>query len=106
MNALRQLRVVGLLEGLSFLFLLFVAMPLKHLAGMPTPVRVAGSIHGLLFLLFLSALFRVASERDWPARRSALAFGASLIPFGTFALDRVLKREMADVSAASGTTRP
>ena len=99
MNALRQLRVVGFLEGTSFLFLLFVAMPLKHFAGLPIAVRIAGSVHGLLFLLFLSSLFRVATERDWPARRSLQAFGASLIPFGTFALDRALKREMAEAPA-------
>ena len=99
MNALRQLRVVGFLEGLSFLFLLFVAMPLKHLVGLAITVRIAGSVHGLLFLLFLSALLRVATERDWPARRSLQAFGASLVPFGTFVLDRALKREMAEISS-------
>lgn len=99
MSALRQLRVVALLEGISFLLLLFVAMPLKHLAGLAVAVRVAGSVHGLLFLLFLSALFRVATERDWPARRSLQGFGASLVPGGTFVLDRMLKREMEMESA-------
>lgn len=93
MTPLRQLRVVALLEGLSFVVLLFVAMPLKYLAAMPTPVRVAGSIHGLLFLLFVVALLRVALERHWPLRRSLLAFVSSLVPFGTFALDRSLQRE-------------
>ena len=94
MSALRQLRIVALLEGLSFLGLLLVAMPLKHFFGLPIAVRIAGSVHGLLFLLFISALFRVAVERDWPLRRSLAAFGASLVPGGTFVLDRALKREM------------
>lgn len=94
MNALRQLRIVGLLEGLSFVVLLFVAMPLKYWASMPLAVRVVGSVHGLLFILFCGALFRAAFDRDWPLKRSAIAFVASLLPFGTFVFDRSLKREM------------
>lgn len=93
-SALQILRVVGLLEGLSFVVLLFVAMPLKHLWHMPTPVRVIGSAHGLLFVAFVGSFYRVATERSWPTARSALVFVASLLPFGTFVLDRSLKREL------------
>ena len=94
MNALRHLRLVGLLEGLSFLVLLFIAMPLKYLADLPLAVRVVGGLHGGLFLLFVAALLRVALVRDWPLSRSLVAFGASLVPWGTFVLDRQLKREL------------
>jgi integral membrane protein len=93
MSALSTLRLYGFLEGLSFLVLLFVAMPLKYLAGLPVAVRVAGSAHGLLFLLFCSALFRVATEHQWPARRTLSALGASLLPGGTFVLNRTLERD-------------
>ncbi|WP_394824656.1 DUF3817 domain-containing protein [Pendulispora albinea] len=96
MSALRTLRLVGLLEGVSFLVLLLVAMPLKYMAGLPIAVRIVGSLHGLLFLMFVSTLFRTATERQWPLRRSLLAFGASLVPGGTFVLDRALRRELAD----------
>lgn len=95
MNELRQYRWVAFLEGLSFVLLLFVAMPLKYWADLPIAVRIVGGIHGLLFLLLLGALFRAAVERDWPARRWGLAFLSSLVPFGTFAFDRSLKRELA-----------
>jgi integral membrane protein len=94
MSALRFLRVVGLLEGLSFVVLLFVAVPLKHVFGLPLAVRVVGSVHGLLFILFASTLYRVATEQEWPVRRSLMAFVASLLPFGPFVLDRSLKREL------------
>ena len=67
MTALRQLRLVALLEGTSFLVLLFVAMPLKYLAGLPLAVRIVGSLHGLLFLMFLAALLRAGSQRGWPS---------------------------------------
>lgn len=88
-----RLRLVGILEGISFLFLLFVAMPLKYFAGMPLAVRIAGMAHGLLFLTFVYLLFAAATERDWPLRKSALAFFAALVPFGPFVLDRKLAAE-------------
>jgi len=93
MSALRSLRLVAFLEGVSFLFLILVAMPLKHMLGLPLAVRIAGSVHGLLFLMFVSALFRAATEHRWPLRRSLIAFGASLVPCGTFILNRALERE-------------
>jgi integral membrane protein len=96
MSTLRQFRTVALLEGASFLFLLFIAMPLKYAAGMPLPTRVAGSVHGLLFVLFIIALIRVSSEHRWPMRRALTAFGASIVPFGTFVFDRSLRREIDD----------
>lgn len=93
-GALQQLRLVAFLEGLSFLVLLLIAMPLKHVYGLPQAVRVVGGLHGLLFVLFVGVLFRVASERSWPLKRSFLAFVASLLPGGTFVLDRSLEREL------------
>lgn len=94
MNALRTLRIVGLLEGASFVVLLLVAMPLKYVWGLPMAVRVAGSVHGLLFLAFGASLYRTATELSWPMGRSLTAFVASLLPFGPFVLDRSLKREI------------
>lgn len=92
---LQQLRVVAFLEGLSFVLLLFVAMPLKYYAGLPLAVRLVGSAHGLLFVAFCWALFRAAVACEWPLRRSLVAFVSSLLPFGTFVFDRSLKREIA-----------
>lgn len=98
MNALRILRLCGFLEGLSFLILLLIAMPLKYLFALPLAVRIVGSIHGLLFLLFLAALFRVATEQSWRPRRYLIAFLASLVPAGTFFLDPVLKRDLEELA--------
>ena len=96
MQALRQLRLVALLEGTSFLVLLFIAMPLKYLAGLPLAVRVVGSAHGVLFLIFMATLCRAGIERSWPFRRWLMAFVSSIVPFGTFMFDRSLRREIAD----------
>lgn len=93
MKGLRMLRLYAFLEGLSLLLLVGIAMPLKYLLALPMAVRVAGSVHGLLFLLFVSALVRVTGERRWAPRRYLTVFGASLVPGGTFFMDRSLKRE-------------
>ena len=95
MTALRQFRGIALAEGASFLALLFVAMPLKYLAGLPLAVRIAGSIHGFLFIAFVLVLIRVSIARGWPIHRSLLAFLSSIVPFGTFVFDRSLRREIA-----------
>jgi integral membrane protein len=94
-TALRQLRLVAFLEGTSFIVLLFIAMPLKYLAGLPLAVRIVGLVHGVLFLMFLAALYRAGRERRWPHRRWLIVLIASVVPFGTFVFDRSLQREIA-----------
>ena len=88
-----RLRVIGFIEGISYILLLGVAMPLKYFAGMPAAVKTAGWIHGLLFMLYLCAVAEVTVRRCCPLALSFGALIASLIPFGTFALDARLRRE-------------
>ena len=90
---LDRLRIIGLLEGASFLILLFVAMPLKYMAGLPQMVRVVGSAHGLLFVIFVLAVLDVAVRLRWPLTRVVAALAASVVPFGPFVLDAHLRRE-------------
>jgi integral membrane protein len=88
-------RWVALFEGVSFLVLLGVAMPLKYMAGYPLAVRVVGTAHGMLFVayvLLVAALFLV---QRWSLSRVAQALVLSLVPFGTFALDRRLRAELS-----------
>lgn len=106
MNSVARLRLVGVLEGISFLLLLFVAMPLKYLAGMPMAVRITGMAHGLLFCAFVYVLFSTATERDWPLKKSALAFVAAFLPFGPFVLDRKLAAEEARRSENDQAAEP
>lgn len=90
-TSLSRLRLVGFLEGMSFLVLVLIAMPLKYFAGEPLAVRYVGMAHGILFLLYLLALVPVALDFRWGWRRVALAVLASLLPAGPFVFDaRVL----------------
>lgn len=88
-----RLRAAGMVEAVSFLLLIGVAMPLKYFAGMPLAVTIAGWIHGLLFLAFLMCLLVAQGERQWPVRWTAVIFVAALLPFGPFVIDRRLKKE-------------
>ncbi|MVP00251.1 DUF3817 domain-containing protein [Paenibacillus lutrae] len=88
-----RLRVVGFIEGISYLLLLFIAMPLKYFADMPAPVTIVGGMHGFLFVLFLAAVAHVTFVHRWSIMKVLWAVIASFLPFGTFILDSQLKKE-------------
>jgi integral membrane protein len=89
-----RLRLIGFLEGVSFLLLLGVAMPLKYMAGQPGAVRVVGMAHGILFLLYLGATVQAGLEHRWTWKHTLVIAAASLVPFGPFYADsRWLKPE-------------
>jgi len=102
---LQRFRLIAFSEGASFIILLFVAMPLKYLAGLPLAVRLVGMLHGVLFIAFVLALIWVSIERTWPLRRALLAFVSSIVPFGTFVFDRSLRREIAGVARQDRVSR-
>lgn len=87
-SALGRLRLTGYAEGISFLLLLGIAMPLKYLADWPLAVRVVGMAHGILFLLYVWLVIQTAMDLRWEWRRIALALIASLLPAGPFIFDR------------------
>lgn len=89
-TALGRLRLTALLEGVSFLVLLLIAMPLKYLAGQPNAVRVVGMAHGVLFVLYVLLLIQQGIARRWSWRTMILGFVASLVPLGTFWADKKL----------------
>lgn len=87
------LRKAGIAEGISFLVLLGIAMPLKYIYGQPLAVSIVGWAHGILFVVFLSLAWEVKNNRNKKLTWFALAFVAALIPAGTFFFDRKLKQE-------------
>ena len=88
---IQTLRVVGLLEGLSFLLLLFIAMPMKYMFDNPVLVKYVGMGHGVLFILFLIVLFAVCEKQKWSITIFLMGLAASILPFGPFVFDRKLK---------------
>lgn len=93
-SRIRSLRVIGILEGISFLVLLGIAMPLKYFYGIPEVVKFVGWGHGVLFMLYIPAVFVARRSMNWNFLWVLIALAASLFPLGTFMLDRSLvKRE-------------
>ncbi|MFC3559537.1 DUF3817 domain-containing protein [Pedobacter jamesrossensis] len=95
MSSLSIFRKVAVLEGISYLLLLFVAMPLKYFADMPLAVKYTGWAHGLLFVLYAALLVLAWQEQKWKFGKAVLIFLASLLPFMPFVVDRKLKDERA-----------
>ena len=95
-TSIAVLRKVGILEGISLLVLLFVAMPLKYIWGEPIAVKIVGWLHGFLFVLFMLLVLRVYDQKSWPFKKVIYAFIAAFLPFGTFVFDAQLKKEEAN----------
>jgi integral membrane protein len=92
-STLGKFRLVAMLEGISYLLLLFVAMPLKYLADIPLAVKYVGWLHGGLFVLFMLWLLQIWLEYEWKFSKVIFAFVMSIVPFGTFYLEKKLKEE-------------
>ena len=94
-TSIGRLRVIGLLEGISLLILVGIAVPVKHLYGNPMLVKAIGPIHGLLFLLFVFQTVSVGVEQHWKFKTTTWkVLVACLLPFGTFYIDRTILRKL------------
>lgn len=87
-SLLNIFRLVALLEGLSYLLLLFIASPIKHLTGDPQYVKLLGMPHGVLFVAYVVLALLVKSYFSWNIKTLGIVLLGSLIPFGTFYIDK------------------
>ncbi len=85
---LKAFRLTAILEGISYLLLFGITMPLKHWAGIFEPNKVVGYAHGGLFILYVIIALVFCWERKWSIKRFIVLFIASLLPFGTFYADK------------------
>jgi integral membrane protein len=89
-----RLELLGYLEGLSLLLLLFIAVPLKYRAGNPAMVRTLGPIHGIFFLWYVFQTLSIGVENRWQFKRTTWKIlVACIIPFGTFYIGRQLRKQ-------------
>ena len=87
-----RLRIVSLIEGISFLLLVFIGMPLKYGMQMPMPNKVLGMGHGVLTIIFFFTLISVWADKKISISLAVQTFVASLIPFGAFYIEHKLKK--------------
>jgi integral membrane protein len=96
LNKLEFLRYTALSEGVSWLALLFIAMPLKYVWGDPIYVKFVGMTHGLLFIALFALLLQTFFEGRISQKEAIKIFVASFIPFGTFFTDKSLREVIAE----------
>lgn len=89
----KRFRWISLIEGISFLVLLGIAMPLKYMLDMPLAVTYVGWAHGLLFIIYIYMVFPTAHKLKWNFSRTLFALVASILPFGPYIFDRNLRKD-------------
>ena len=94
-----RLRVVSMIEGLSLMLLVFVAVPIKYVLTAPMLVKIFGPIHGGLFLLFIFMTIAAGVEHQWKFRRIAGLILSSIIPFGCLYAEKKIFEPMEKESA-------
>ena len=90
---IKLFRATAILEGISYLLIFGLTMPLKYWAGIGGPNKIVGMAHGILFILFVVLAAVVCWKRKWSIKRFLILFIASLLPFGTFYADKKYLRE-------------
>ncbi len=92
---LKLFRATAILEGISYLSLFGMTMPLKHWADIPEPNKYVGYVHGILFIVYVVVAVMFCWERKWNLKRFIILLLASLLPFGTFYADKKYLKVLA-----------
>ncbi|NNE31198.1 MAG: DUF3817 domain-containing protein [Winogradskyella sp.] len=88
MKLLPVFRIIALLEGVSYILLLLIATPVKYFYNDPQYVKLLGMPHGILFIVYIVLAVILAPDMKWPTRSLVIILLASIIPFGTFYVDK------------------
>jgi len=95
MSELKKFRLINKIEGISFIILLFIAMPLKYNFGYPIATKIIGMLHGLLVFIFLYQIIEAKKEALFTWKETILYSLLSLLPFGSFYTDKLLDKKIA-----------
>lgn len=92
MSLLKIFRIIAFLEGLSYVLLLFIAVPIKYLNNDPSYVKMLGMPHGLLFMGYVALAIVLRTDNQWIKNNFFMVLMASVIPFGTFVVEKKLNK--------------
>ena len=81
-------RIIALLEGVSYILLMTIGLYFKYVLNDDTYVKLLGMPHGVLFMLYILIAFLLRKQEQWSFINFVIILFASLIPFGTFYIDR------------------
>ena len=95
-SLLNIFRVIAFLEGVSYILLLFIATPIKYFGDDPQYVKLLGMPHGLLFISYVVLAIMLKNELKWDTKQFGIVLLASIIPFGTFYVERTYLKSQSD----------
>lgn len=90
---MKYFRLLSYFEAASLMVLLLIAMPLKYFVGNPDPVRFAGTIHGVLFLMFVCVSVVFGQQRNWSPRKIMASWVIASVPLGPVFFEKFLFEE-------------
>ncbi len=90
---LKTFKIVSLLEGVSYILLLFVGVPLKYVGDNDVLVKLLGMPHGILFVAYVILALAIRSLLDWDLKTTFIVLIASVLPFGTFYINKKYLQE-------------
>jgi integral membrane protein len=94
-SSIGRLRIIAFLEGISFLIILFVTMPMKYYFNLPQGNKIIGTLHGALFIIYILMTLNVHFEQKWKLTKTTWkVLLASIVPFGTFWIDNKILRKI------------
>ncbi len=96
MSELKKFKLINKIEGISFLILLFIAMPLKYSFGYPIATKVVGMAHGVLVFAFIYQIIEAKKEAGLTLKEIGIYSILSLIPFGSFYTDTLVAKKIAN----------
>lgn len=94
---LKLFKIVAFLEGISLLLLFFFAMPMKYLMDDPLYVKHIGMAHGVLFIAYVVLALMLKYEYNWTGKKLTIILLASVLPFGTFYVEKKYLRDPTDI---------
>ena len=94
MSELQKFKLINKIEGISFIILIFIAMPLKYSFGYPMATKIVGMLHGLLVFAFIYQIIEAKKEAGFTLKETAFYTILSLIPFGSFYTDKLLAKKI------------
>ena len=94
-SILNFFRIIAFLEGISYILLLFIAVPIKYFGNEPQYVKLLGMPHGILFIAYIILAVILGSKFKWKTKTLFIILIASIIPFGTFYIDKVYLKQVS-----------
>lgn len=87
-NQVKIFKWISIFEGISFLVLLLIAMPLKYIWDAPEMVQTVGMAHGLLFVAYILGALLLFKPLGWNLKTLMIICVSSVLPLGPFYVEK------------------